>query len=96
MAFGCQRQRNTDRCGCECENTRECKRVDPCDLTPDDFCYEVLECNDCVIDHVGLAQAYIPYQTDFVTFSQEESLACGTIFPQLSIPYTRNRCPGRR
>lgn len=93
MAFGCQKQKCTD--GCQYQRVAG-KREDPCDITTEDFFYDVLECNDCVMEHVGLAQAYVPYQTEFTTFSQEESLACGTVFPQLVMPYTRNRCLGRR
>jgi len=90
-AFGCQKRKDTEECKCV-----KSKFEDACAITPDDFCYEVLECNDCVMEHVGLAQAYVPYQTDFTIFSQEESLACGTVFPQLVIPYCRNRFLGRR
>lgn len=46
-------------------------------------------CNSCVIQHVGMAQAYVPYQEDFSVMSLEQSLACGTAFPVLSMPYQR-------
>ncbi|MEA5084101.1 MAG: spore coat associated protein CotJA [Lachnospiraceae bacterium] len=91
MAFGCQKQKYNEDCKCV-----KSRVEDACAMTPEDFCYEVLDCNDCVMEHVGLAQAYVPYQTEFKTFSQEDGLACGTIFPQLVIPYVPSRCLGRR
>ena len=45
------------------------------------------DCNTCVIDAIGLAQAYVPYQPDAVTMAAEQSLVCGTAFPSLVKPY---------
>lgn len=46
-------------------------------------------CNQWVIDRVGLAQAYVPYQNTFNTMSEDKSLACGTIFSELVQPYKK-------
>lgn len=53
------------------------------------------ECNDCVIGMVGLAQAYVPFQTSFDVMSQEKSLACGTIFRELVQPFKKGSGLGR-
>lgn len=45
------------------------------------------DCNACVIDAIGLAQAYVPYQPDATTMGLEQSLVCGTAFPSLVKPY---------
>ena len=78
-----------------CHKTaRKCP--DPCDITPDDFCYVAADCNDCVIEHSGLAEAYVPYQTDFDIMSAEESLIAGTTFKSLNMPYENRCCKMRR
>ncbi|MCJ7854968.1 spore coat associated protein CotJA [Lachnospiraceae bacterium NSJ-143] len=77
--FSC---RNNKNCGCQ-------KCPDPCDMTPDDFCYEPADCNDCIIERVGLSEAYVPYQTDFDLMDPEESLMLGTAFKNLVIPYSK-------
>lgn len=53
------------------------------------------ECNDCVLGLVGLAQAYVPFQTSFDVMSQEQSLACGTIFRELVQPFKKGSGLGR-
>jgi hypothetical protein len=45
------------------------------------------DCNSCVIDAIGLAQAYVPYQPEAATMAAEQSLVCGTVFPSLVKPY---------
>ncbi len=46
-------------------------------------------CNDCVLERVGLSQAYVPYQNYEALFAPEQSLVCGTAFPSLVMPYTQ-------
>ncbi len=78
-------------CGCTRKND-DCscvKASDPCDKTKDDFCYEVLDCNDCVMERTGLSEAYVPYQTDFELMDSEKSLMEGTVFKSLVMPYGR-------
>lgn len=78
-------------CGCTRENN-DCSCVkpsDPCDKTKDDFCYEVLDCNDCVMERTGLSESYVPYQTDFELMDSEKSLTEGTVFKSLVMPYGR-------
>lgn len=48
---------------------------------------EQKNCNDWLIDRIGLAQAYIAPQPNANTMSQEQSLICGTAFGDLVQPY---------
>lgn len=45
------------------------------------------DCNTCVIERVGLAQAFVPTQPFQQPMSQEQSLVCGTAFSDLVMPY---------
>lgn len=49
----------------------------------------VYECNNCVVDNIGYAQAYVPYQETTRIMTQEKSLACGTVFTELVDPYVK-------
>ena len=44
-------------------------------------------CNTCVMQRIGLAQAYIPSQPYTIPMEQEQSLVCGTTFTELVMPY---------
>ena len=48
---------------------------------------EQKDCNDWLIDRIGLAQAYVAPQPNADTMSQEQSLICGTAFGDLVQPY---------
>ena len=48
-----------------------------------------MNCNDCVLESVGLSQAYVPYQNYETLFAPEQGLVCGTAFPSLVMPYTQ-------
>ena len=45
------------------------------------------DCSSCVMNRIGLAQAYIPSQPYTVPMEQEQSLVCGTAFSELVMPY---------
>lgn len=45
------------------------------------------DCNACVIERVGLAQAMVPFQPYEAPMEQEQSLVCGTAFADLAMPY---------
>ena len=45
------------------------------------------DCSSCVMNRIGLAQAYIPSQPYTVPMEQEQSLVCGTTFSELVMPY---------
>ncbi len=30
--------------------------------------------------------AYVPWQTEFITFTPDVAMQCGTLFPELSLP----------
>lgn len=45
------------------------------------------DCNACMIERVGLAQALIPDQPWQMPMSEEQSLVCGTVFADLAMPY---------
>lgn len=47
------------------------------------------DCNECVLAITGYAQAYVPYQQEWAVMSKEQSLACGTAFAPLVMPYTK-------
>ena len=61
------------------------------------FCMDICDlplgmtrsCNDCVIEHSGYAQGYIPSQEDTAKFSEEKSFVSGTVFKALSMPYKK-------
>lgn len=49
----------------------------------------VLDCNSCVLQSIGLAQAFVPFQPNANTMDKEQSLVCGTAFPDLVQPYVK-------
>lgn len=67
------------------DTTSEC--ISPILPTPD--CKECPDCNTCVIEKIGLAQAFVPTQPYQVPSTPEQSLICGTAFSDLSMPYTQ-------
>lgn len=54
--------------------------------TPD---IPVMDCNRCVIERIGLAQAFVPFQPNANAMEPEQALVCGTAFPDLSMPYVK-------
>lgn len=44
-------------------------------------------CSPCVLNQIGIAQAYIPSQKYSPPMPQEQNLLCGTVFSELIIPY---------
>ena len=48
---------------------------------------EMGDCNRCVMERIGLAQAFVPSQPFGALQEQEQSLVCGTVFPELVMPY---------
>ena len=57
---------------------------DGCSTMPDAM---MGSCNSCVIERVGLAQAFVPTQPYQMPMEEEQSLVCGTVFSDLAIPY---------
>ena len=47
----------------------------------------VADCSSCVMNRIGLAQAYIPSQPYTPPMNEEQSLVCGTVFSELVMPY---------
>ena len=45
------------------------------------------DCSNCVMNRIGLAQAYVPSQPYTSPMTQEQSLICGTVFSDLAMPY---------
>ena len=45
------------------------------------------DCSSCVMEKIGLAQAYVPSQPYTQPMEQEQSLVCGTTFTELVMPY---------
>ena len=45
------------------------------------------DCSTCVMERIGLARAFIPTQPYQDLKDQEQSLVCGTVFSELSMPY---------
>ncbi len=45
------------------------------------------DCNACVLERIGLAQAFVPSQPYEQPMEQEQSLICGTAFSELVMPY---------
>ena len=61
-----------------------------CDALADRLCFEPSECNDCLLESVGLAQAVVPYQTDLDVMDAQCSLVHGTVFSKLVRPYKKD------
>ena len=49
----------------------------------------VIDCNTCVLQSIGLAQAFVPFQPNGKTMELEQSLVCGTAFADLVHPYIK-------
>ena len=47
------------------------------------------DCSRCVMDRIGLAQAFVPAQPYTAPMEQEQSLVCGTVFSELIMPYCK-------
>ena len=45
------------------------------------------DCSHCVMEHIGLAQAFVPSQPYATPQEPEQSLVCGTAFSELVMPY---------
>ena len=48
---------------------------------------DMKDCNHCVKEQIGLAQAFVPSQPYTAPMEQEQSLVCGTAFADLVMPY---------
>ena len=72
---------------CECEKNDKC-----CDVLAEKLCYEVSECNDCLLENIGLARAYVPFQCDIDVMTPDSSLVNGTAFARLVKPYKKDMC----
>lgn len=62
-----------------------------------------MEQNNCQLDckkmpHLPsdtvLAMAYVPFQTELVTYTSEEALRNGTLFPELDKKFYGGKCCG--
>ena len=75
-----------------CANGRcECEKNDKnCDALAESLCHEVKECNDCMLENVGLAKGYVPYQCDLDVMMPDVSLINGTVFAGLVKPYKKD------
>lgn len=67
-----------------CNGCMQKNDAQPAALQPDTT---MGDCNACVTERVGLAQAFIPTQTFAQPMEQEQSLVCGTAFSALAMPY---------
>lgn len=78
---------NTNRCPKVSSNTpcaAAAQATNSFALTPD---AGMGDCSACVRERIGLAQAYVPSQPFEAPKDQEQSLVCGTVFSDLSMPY---------
>ena len=78
---------NNNRCTQAAANTprsTSAQNANTPSVTPDT---STSDCSTCVIDRIGLAQAFIPSQPYEALKDQEQSLVCGTVFSDLSMPY---------
>ena len=69
------------------ENPCRNNNINTPDKNPDDN--TSFDCNSCIIDKIGLAAAYVPYQEKSVLMESDKSLTCGTVFPELVMPYKK-------
>lgn len=78
---------NTGGCPRQSANTQHSASpmaANPAAIIPDT---SMGDCNACVIERVGLAQAMVPFQPYEAPMEQEQSLVCGTAFVDLAMPY---------
>ena len=78
---------NNNRCTQAAANTPQstsAQNANSLSVTPD---ASMGDCSACVIERIGLAQAFIPSQPYETLKDQEQSLICGTVFSELSMPY---------
>lgn len=45
-------------------------------------------------DETVVAMAYVPFQTELVTYTSEEALCNGTLFPELNKKFYGGKCHG--
>ncbi len=45
-------------------------------------------------DDTVVAMAYVPFQTELVTYTSEEALCNGTLFPELNKKFYGGKCCG--
>ena len=61
-----------------------------CDTLAEEFCFEPIECNDCLLETLGLSTAYAPYQPYEDIMTPQCSLYYGTVFAQLVKPHKKD------
>lgn len=70
---------------CDCE-----KNIGNCNALAESLCHEVKDCNDCMLENVGLARGYVPFQCSLEIMMPDASLVNGTVFPCLVKPYKKD------
>ncbi len=45
-------------------------------------------------EYVVVAMAYVPFQTELVTYTSDEALSNGTLFPELDKKFYGGKCCG--
>lgn len=78
---------NNNRCPQSVSNSPRAastQSTNPLPITPDT---SMGDCSTCVMERIGLAQAYVPSQPYTTPMEQEQSLVCGTTFSELVMPY---------
>lgn len=75
---------NNNRCLHESRNNRPSAAARSEASLPD---IPMGDCSSCVMNRIGLAQAYVPSQPYSAPMEQEQSLVCGTVFSELVMPY---------
>lgn len=88
-ACGCGMERgnmnkNNMRCG-----GGDCHPAEPHSTGCNTPANEDMRCNQCVIDMIGYAQAYVPSQQDTSMLEPEQGLISGTIYSALNMPYVK-------
>ena len=73
-----------NRCQQKSVNTPSAAATQSTTILPDAF---TGDCSSCVMEKIGLAQAYVPSQPYTQPMEQEQSLVCGTTFTELVMPY---------
>ena len=66
-----------------------CNRCNTCGVMPANAAPDAMmgDCNTCVMERVGPAQAFVPAQPWQMPMPEKQSLVCGTVFSDLVMPY---------
>lgn len=58
------------------------------------MCNYTCKTMDKLPDDIVVAMAYVPFQTELITYKSEEAICNGTLFPELDKKFYGGKCCG--